>query len=74
MRDRVTVELKNSCCNCYLNNQALGFDTCLQIVADTIINKDVNNWEFVLKKTLITAPVFKRFVISALKQEYNISI
>lgn len=72
--DRVTVGLKNSCCKYFLRNQALGLDSCLQNVADTIYDKDVNNWEYVLKQALITAPIFKMFIESALKQEHGITV
>ena len=72
--DRVTVGLKNCCCNHYLKNQPLSLDTCLQAVGSTIYDKDVNNWELVLKKALIVTDIFKAFVAAALKQEYGITV
>ena len=45
--DRVTADLKN--------NQPLSLDASLQIAGSTLYDKDVNNWELVLKKALIVA-------------------
>lgn len=64
--DRVTADLKN--------NQPLSFDASLQIAGSTLYDKDVNNWELVLKKALIVTDIFKAFVAAALKQEYGITV
>ncbi len=35
---------------------------------------DINNWENVLKRTLIYTDIFKRFVVAALMQDYGITL
>ena len=71
---RVTEGLKNSCCNHYLRNQPMSLDSCLEVIDSTIFDKNVNNWEYVLKKALIGAEIFKAFVAEALKQEHRITV
>lgn len=71
---REIVNLKDRCCSYYVKNQAEGLETCLQVVADTIYDKDVNNWKVVLEKALIGTEIFKKFVKTALKQEYGFDL
>lgn len=68
------IRLKDSCCKFFSKNQDKGLDNTLQMVADMIPDTNINNWEYVLDKTLIGTDVFKRFVIAALKQEYGIIV
>lgn len=71
---RVIVSLKDSCCKYFIKNQKAGLENCLQTVADTIPDSDNNNWENVLKRTLIGTDIFKRFVATALMQDYGITL
>ena len=71
---RVIISLKDSCCKYFIKNQKAGLDNCLQTVTDTIPDTDINNWENVLKRTLIGTEIFKRFVATALMQEYGITL
>lgn len=66
--------LKNSCCSYYIKNQEKGLDACIQVVADTIPDCDVNNWGNVLNKALIKSDSFKRLLVSALKNDYGINL
>lgn len=70
--DREIIKLKDSCCKYYIKNQQDGLDKCLQTIADTLPDTEINNWAIVLDKALIVADVFKQFVTTALEQEYNI--
>lgn len=71
---RVIVSLKDSCCKYFIKNQNAGLESCIQTVADTIPDTGINNWENVLKRTLISTDVFKRFVTTALIQDYGIKM
>lgn len=71
---REIVRLKDSCCKYFIKNQDYGIDNCIQTVADTIPDTNVNNWINVLDKALIGTDVFKSFVRTALKQDYGIDI
>lgn len=71
---REIVRLKECCCKYYIKNQNAGLDACIQVVADTIPDIDVNNWAIVLDKALILTDVFKRFVQSALLQQYGLKV
>lgn len=70
---RIIINLKDSCCKYYIKNLDAGLDNCIQTVADTIPDTDINNWENVLKKTLIGTDIFKSFVVTALKENYGIT-
>ena len=71
---REIVRLKNSCCKIFMKNPQRGLDACLQTVADTIPDVEVNNWVNVLGHALIGTDIFKRFVVQALKQEHGIDL
>lgn len=71
---REIARLKDSCCKFYIKNQDKGIDACIQIVADTIPDTNVNDWVNVLDKALIGTNIFKRFVAQALKQDYGIDL
>lgn len=71
---REIVRLKDACCKYYLKNQTAGLDVCMQTVADTIPDTDVNNWANVLDKALIGTEVFKLFVQTALRQNFGIVV
>ena len=66
--------LKDSCCKFFIKNQGKGLDACIQIVADTIPDTNVNDWANVLDKALIESDIFKHFVAQALKQDYGIDL
>lgn len=68
---RVIISLKDSCCKYYIKNMDAGLDNCIQTVAETIPDTDINNWEYVLKSTLICTDIFKRFVAAALMLDYG---
>ncbi len=71
---REIIRLKNSCCKTYMKYPQKGLDACLQTVADTIPDVEVNNWVNVLCHALIGTDIFKRFVAQALKQDYGIDL
>ena len=71
---REIINLKDSCCRYYRKNQEKGFDACIQTVSDTIPDTDVNHWKNVMQKALIGTEVFKRFVATALRQDYGIDV
>lgn len=71
---REIVRLKNSCCKTYMKYPQKGLDACLQTVADTIPDVEVNNWANVLGHALIGTDIFRRFVAQALKQEHGIDL
>ena len=64
-------ELISSCCAYYKKNSNLGLENCFEVIADTISDKDANNWKNVLKKALITSPIFKRNVQNELNRGYR---
>ena len=71
---REIVRLKNSCCKTFMKYPQKGLDACLQTVADTIPDVEVNNWVNVLGHALIGTDIFRRFVAQALKQDYGINL
>ena len=71
---REIVNLKKRCCTFYMKNQHLGLDDCIQTVADTLPDTDVNDWANVLHKSLIGTDIFKQFVKTALQQEYGVKV
>ena len=71
---REIVRLKDSCCTYFINNQAAGLDACIQTVASTIPDTKVNYWVSVLNKALICTDIFRKFVMTALKQDYGINL
>lgn len=60
------------CCSFYRKNRQFTLDECLELIADTIPDKDVNNWKNVLKKALIVSPIFKKSVQNELARDYVI--